>query len=114
MQSPYKKKDSGFKLDSNNQKWLQTNNIWAILIDEDTKTVTWQTDDLPETIPKSYSLSAISSLTSGYIDGYPTYTGASEGGIVVLGYPKRVIGNTSGQVGITNLLLIYPKQFLLC
>ena len=83
------KKDSGFKLDSNNQKWLQTNNIWAILIDEDTKTVTWQTDDLPETIPKSYSLSAISSLTSGYIDGYPTYTGASEGGIVVLGYPKK-------------------------
>lgn len=61
---------------------------WAIFIDNETKQVKWHTANLPEAIPMSYTLSDIASLTRGYIDGYPTFTGESEDGLIVLGYPK--------------------------
>lgn len=67
---------------------LKDSNAWAIFIDNETKQVKWKTDNLPETIPMVYTLSAIASLTRGYIDGYPTFTGETENGLVVLGYPK--------------------------
>ena len=43
---------------------------------------------LPDTVPLHYTISDIASLTRGYIDGYPTYTGECENGLVVVGYPK--------------------------
>lgn len=67
---------------------LKNSNVWAIFIDNETKQVKWQTTNLPETIPLSYTLSDIASLTRGYIDGYPTFTGETEDGLIVLGYPK--------------------------
>lgn len=67
---------------------LKNSNAWAIFIDNETKQVKWQTANLPETIPLSYTLSDIASLTRGYIDGYPTFTGEAEDGLIVLGYPK--------------------------
>ena len=80
--------DSGFEMDSESLAFLEENNIWAILIDERTKNVVWQTENLPKSIPQTYSLSDISTLTRRYIDGYPTYTGDAEDGLLVLGYPK--------------------------
>ncbi|GGN65091.1 sensor histidine kinase [Oceanobacillus indicireducens] len=82
------KTDSGYAMDNATLTFLQNEDIWAILIGENTKTVVWHTDNLPNTIPATYSLSDISSLTSGYIEGYPTYTGDTENGLLVLGYPK--------------------------
>lgn len=67
---------------------LKKSDAWAIYIDNETKQVRWQTADLPETIPLSYTLSDVASLTRGYIDGYPTFTGETEDGLIVLGYPK--------------------------
>lgn len=83
------KTDSGYTLNNDTRAFLRNENIWAILIDDNTKTVVWHTDNLPDAVPETYSLFDISSLTSGYIDGYPTYTGDSEGGLLVLGYPKN-------------------------
>ncbi|MCD7763760.1 MAG: two-component sensor histidine kinase, partial [Lachnospiraceae bacterium] len=68
---------------------LAENDIWAVLISNDTLQVVWQTENTPSTIPASYTLSQITSLTTGYLDGYPTYTGEHEDGIVVLGFPKN-------------------------
>lgn len=82
------KTDNGYALDNAALALLQNENIWAILINENTKTVVWHTDNLPDAIPVTYSLSDISSLTSGYIEGYPTYTGDAKDGLLVLGYPK--------------------------
>lgn len=67
---------------------LKDDDAWAIFIDNETKQVKWQTDNLPESIPLSYTLSDIASLTRGYIDGYPTFTGECENGLVILGYPR--------------------------
>lgn len=67
---------------------LNANNIWAILIDNDTSQVVWKTENVPNSIPTTYTLSDIADLALGYIDGYPTYTGETTNGIVVLGFPK--------------------------
>lgn len=67
---------------------LKNSDVWAIFIDNETKQVKWQTANLPETIPLTYTLSDIASLTRGYLDGYPTFTGEAKEGLIVLGYPK--------------------------
>lgn len=79
---------NGYILGKNAALKLKNTNAWAIFIDNATMKVVWQTDNLPETVPMSYTVSDIASLTRGYIDGYPTFTGESENGLVVLGYPK--------------------------
>lgn len=61
---------------------------WAILIDNKTLQVAWKTENVPDSIPNTYTLADIANLSVGYLDGYPTYTGENGNGIVVLGFPK--------------------------
>lgn len=68
---------------------LAASDVWALMIANDTMQVVWQSENLPDSIPLSYQASDIVSLTRGYIDGYPTFTGESEDGVIVLGYPKE-------------------------
>lgn len=81
--------DNGYILPEEITNQLSSQDIWAILIDNDTMGVVWHTEVLPDTIPLHYTIADISSLTRGYIDGYPTFTGAAENGLLVLGYPKE-------------------------
>ena len=67
---------------------LEGENAWAIYIDNSTMAVKWHTDNLPNSIPLQYDISAIADLALGYIDSYPTYTGEAENGLVVVGFPK--------------------------
>lgn len=83
------KQDTGYMLPEEVTQELIKNHIWAIAIDNTTGCVLWQTDNLPESVPMSYTASDIAYLTRSYIDGYPTFTGASDTGLVVLGYPKE-------------------------
>ena len=62
---------------------------WAILIDNTSLHVVWKTQNTPSTIPSEYTASEIASLSVGYLKDYPTYTGAHERGIVVLGFPQN-------------------------
>lgn len=80
--------NGGYVLSEEMSAKLTANDVWAILIDNDTSQVVWQTENVPATIPSDYTLSDIADLTLGYLDGYPTYTGETENGIVVLGFPK--------------------------
>lgn len=82
------KNDNEYVLSEDTALELQNTNVWAIFIDNRAMKVVWQTGNLPETVPMSYTISDIASLTRGYIDGYPTFTGEAENGLVVLGYPK--------------------------
>lgn len=81
-------KQQPYKLSEKIASELEQSDAWAILIDSATMQVVWQTENLPETIPRTYSISDIVGLTRGYIDGYPTFTGEAKEGLVVLGYPK--------------------------
>ncbi|SCN25407.1 Histidine protein kinase DivJ [Clostridium sp. N3C] len=80
--------DEKYELPDSIVQELKDSNAWAIYIDNESKSVIWHTDNLPKTVPMSYTLSDIVSLTRGYIEGYPTFTGKGKNGLVVLGYPK--------------------------
>ena len=77
-----------YVLSENMSAKLTDCSAWAILIDNDTLKVTWKTENVPAAIPNDYTLSDIANLSVGYLDGYPTYTGENENGVVVLGFPK--------------------------
>ncbi len=80
--------EHGFVLSDEMSAKLAENDVWAILIDNDTSGVVWKTENTPAAIPSHYTLSDIADLSTGYLDGYPTYTGENENGVVVLGFPK--------------------------
>ena len=80
--------ESGYTLQEDISTQLKEQDIWAFVVDNDTLQIVWKTGNVPDTLPARYSLSDIADLSVGYLDGYPTYTGETENGIVVLGYPK--------------------------
>ena len=82
-----KKTEDGYHLEKEFLDILEKDNIWAVCIDDTTHQIVWRTENTPETIPQTYTLSDISNLTMGYIQDCATYAGAAEGGLVVLGYP---------------------------
>ncbi len=104
--------DNEYILPENLALELKKNDTWAIFIDNTTMNAVWHTDDLPETIPMSYSISDIARLTRGYIDGYPTFTGEAENGLVVLGYPKDSFWKHMWPSWDYHLIANLPKTFL--
>lgn len=80
--------EDGYSISDDIIAELREQNAWAILINDDTRQVVWQTDHLPDNIPMQYTLSDIAGLTRGYVDGYPTFTGEARNGLLVLGYSK--------------------------
>lgn len=104
--------ENGYVLTEDTALELQNTNVWAIFIDNATMKVVWQTDNLPETVPMSYTVSDIANLTRGYIDGYPTFTGEAENGLVVLGYPKDSFWKHMWPSWDYNLIANLPKTVL--
>ncbi len=104
--------DNGYSLSEDVALELKNSNVWAIFIDNKTMQVVWQTDNLPENIPMSYTVSDIASLTRGYIDGYPTFTGETENGLMVLGYPKDSFWKHMWPSWDYNLIANLPKTVL--
>ena len=80
--------DGGYSISDDVTAKLKEEKAWAFLIDNDTRQVVWRTDHLPDNIPTQYTLPDIAELTRGYIDGYPTFTGEAQNGLLVLGFPK--------------------------
>lgn len=88
---------------------LDKNGAWAFLIDNDTSQMIWHTDNLPSSIPKQYSLSDIADLSIGYLLGYPTFTGANEKGLVVVGYPVKSFWKHTTPTWKYSLISDMPK-----
>ena len=104
--------ENGYILTEDTALELQNTDVWAILIDNRTMKVVWQTEKLPENVPISYTASDIASLTRGYIDGYPTFTGEAENGLVVLGYPKESFWKHMWPSWDYNFIANLPKTVL--
>lgn len=104
--------DAGYVLAEDTALELQNTNVWAVFIDNATGKVVWQTDHLPETVPLSYTISDIANLTRGYIDGYPSFTGQAENGLVVLGYPKDSFWKHMWPSWDYNLIANLPRTVL--
>lgn len=82
------KSEQGYVMPDKMIEELNVQNVWAVYIDNATGECVWHSDNLPDTVPLEYTVSDIANLTRGYIDGYPTFTGEGENGLIVLGYPK--------------------------
>ncbi len=104
--------DGAYILPEVQKQELQQSDVWAVLIDNDTRQVVWQTEGLPETIPMSYTLADIASLTRGYIDSYPTFTSGAENGLVVLGYPRDSFWKHMWSSWDYKLIANLPKTIL--
>ena len=87
-----------YQLSSAENTYLLRNNIWAVLIDNDTLKVKWSSQNLPEEIPLKYSISELSWAIRGYIADYPTAVSEYGEDLLILGYPKnslwKLIWNT--------------------
>ena len=79
----------GYGLPREMQEKLDQEHIWAVYVDNTTLQAVWHSDGLPAEVPLSYTASEIASLTRGYISDYPTFTGAGDDGLMILGYPKE-------------------------
>ena len=104
--------ENGYVLSEDMARELQNTNVWAVFIENATMKVVWQTDNLPETVPMTYTVSDIANLTRGYIDGYPTFTGEAENGLAVLGYPKESFWKHMWPSWDYNFIASLPKTIL--
>ncbi|GFH96763.1 phosphate regulon sensor protein PhoR [Lachnospiraceae bacterium] len=105
--------DGGYSISDNVMAELKEENAWAILIDNDTRQVVWRTDNLPNNIPMQYTLSNIAELTRGYVDGYPTFTGEAQNGLLVLGFPKERFWKHTRASWDYNFIANLPKNTII-
>ena len=105
--------DDGYSISDDVIVELKEQNAWAILINNDTRQVVWQTDNLPNNVPMQYTLSDIAELTRGYVDGYPTFTGKAENGLLVLGYPKDRFWKHTMASWDYNFIVNLPKNTII-
>ncbi|NBH81345.1 sensor histidine kinase [bacterium C-53] len=103
----------GYSISGDVMTKLKEENAWAFLIDNDTRQVVWQTDNLPDNIPMQYTLSDIAELTRGYVNGYPTFTGAAQNGLLVLGYPKDKFWKHTRASWDYNFIANLPRNAIL-
>ena len=92
---------------------LKKQNIWAIVIDNDSKKVIWQTENLPDEIPKEYSVFDIALFSHAYIKGYPVFTAKIRKDLLVLGYPKDSYWKYSTATWNYRLIQNVPNFFLI-
>ena len=81
--------EAGYVMTEEMQTELESKNIWAVYIDNSTLKALWHSYYLPNTVPLVYTASEIASITRGYIDDCPIFTGAGEDGLMILGYPQK-------------------------
>ena len=105
--------DDGYSISDDVMVELKEQNAWAILISNDTRQVVWQTDNLPTNVPMQYTLSDIAELTRGYVDGYPTFTGKAQNGLLVLGYPKDRFWKHTRASWDYNFIANLPKNTII-
>ena len=75
-------------LSEEGEKALEQTGAWGILVENDTGNVIWASRNLPQEIPRHYTLGEISWAVRGYIQDYPTTTAAQGENLLFLGFPK--------------------------
>ena len=65
---------------------LRQNHIWAIYLNADGQCY-WSVD-LPDEVPKSYTIQDVALFSKGYIEDYPVFVWNTDDGLLILGYPK--------------------------
>ena len=89
---------------------LRQNHIWAIYLNTDGQCY-WSVD-LPDNVPKSYTIQDVALFSKGYIEDYPVFIWNTDDGLLVLGYGlgllivQQVAIAHNGTFKLTN---VFPK-----
>lgn len=90
--------ENGYFLSKESSDLLNERQAWAILIDNGSGKVKWNSPNLPSDIPMQYPLSDLSMIIRGYIADYPTASCGHGDDLFLVGYPKdsywKLISNT--------------------
>lgn len=79
----------GYEMTEKMKQQLKEEQAWAVYVDNHTNACIWHSEGLPAAVPLKFTASEIADVTRGYLDGYPVFTGTSEKGLMILGYPKE-------------------------
>lgn len=88
-----------FTLDSIAINQLDSQHLWAMLLDDKQGTILWK-HNFPEELPSIYTLSDIALLSRYYLKDYPTYTWKHPQGLIVLGFPKNSMTKIIGTISV--------------
>ncbi|MDO4471372.1 MAG: two-component sensor histidine kinase, partial [Bacillota bacterium] len=61
----FRTENGRYVLSADIEKKMTEQNYWAVIIENNSKKVVWQSKNLPNEIPKNYSISDIAELTRG-------------------------------------------------
>lgn len=69
--------------------FMQNHQIWAVLLDSHNLDILWHTDDLPDFVPRQFTAEIIANARTGYLGDSPTFTGTSDYGLLISGFPDK-------------------------
>lgn len=105
--------NGAYQLDTSVAELLAQKDTWAILIENGSGNVIWQSDTLPSQIPLHYTLAETAQALRGYVADYPT-TYASHGeDLLILGHPKTSYWKLMWNSFDYDMIRNAPKTMLL-
>ena len=82
-------RDGTYQLSAQGEDVLSRTDAWAILVDNETGYILWNSSNLPEGIPTQYSAASIAMAVRGYINDYPVTSSGYGDDLILLGFPKN-------------------------
>ncbi len=107
------KGDGSYQISEEGATLLKQQGAWAILVDNNSGMVKWSSSNLPEGIPKQYTLSDLSWAVRGYIKDYPTTTSAHGDDLLILGNPKTAYWKLMWNTFDYNMISHVPQMVVL-
>lgn len=108
------KNDLGeYQLSQEGLDLLKARDAWAILIDDKTGNVIWQSQDLPPEVPLHYPASATADAAQGYIADFPTTWAGMGDDLLFVGHPKKAYWKLIKNTFDYQLIANSPKYLLL-
>ncbi len=76
-----------YRLSENTSARMTQENVWCMLISNDTGDVIWN-HQIPTELPLHYTPGDIAEMTRWYLEDYPVFVSNQSYGLLVVGYPK--------------------------
>lgn len=80
-----------FNADEQAEEMLNSAGAWAMILDENGRTV-WEMN-MPEELPRRYSTTDVAMFSRWYLDGYPVNIWSRQDSLLVVGFPRGEITN---------------------
>jgi len=81
--------DGTYELSATAAQTLEREQIWSVLLDNDSLEVVWASDNLPPEIPRTFSLPEVVAISHGYLQDYPIFSSPHPDGIIWVGTPPN-------------------------